>query len=124
MILPAHYAGVAFEMDSIMAIEKQYNLFVLEDASKGVLSIYKNKALGIIRYIWCFSFHETKNYTAVGEGGQILVNDLVLLNRMEIIRKKGTNRSQFLRGQVDRYTWRDIRSSYLMSNLQAAYFLS
>ena len=120
-IVPVHYAGVACEMDTIMALAKKYNLFVVEDAAQGVMSTYKGKALGSIGHIGCFSFHETKNYTAGGEGGATLINDPVLIERAEIIREKGTNRSQFFRGLVDKYTWRDIGSSYLMSDLQAAY---
>ncbi len=120
-IVPVHYAGVACEMDTIMALAKKYNLFVVEDAAQGVMSTYKGKALGTIGHIGCFSFHETKNYTAGGEGGATLVNDPALIDRAEVIREKGTNRSQFFRGQVDKYTWRDIGSSYLMSDLQAAY---
>jgi dTDP-4-amino-4,6-dideoxygalactose transaminase len=120
-IVPVHYAGVACEMDTIMALAKKYNLFVVEDAAQGVMSTYKGRALGTIGHIGCFSFHETKNYTAGGEGGATLVNDPSLIDRAEIIREKGTNRSQFFRGQVDKYTWRDIGSSYLMADLQAAY---
>ncbi|AIQ99296.1 dTDP-4-amino-4,6-dideoxygalactose transaminase [Pluralibacter gergoviae] len=120
-IVPVHYAGVACEMDVIMAIAGKYNLFVVEDAAQGVMSTYKGKALGTIGHIGCFSFHETKNYTAGGEGGATLINDRALIERAEIIREKGTNRSQFFRGQVDKYTWRDIGSSYLMADLQAAY---
>lgn len=93
----------------------------MEDAAQGVMSTYKGKALGSIGHIGCFSFHETKNYTAGGEGGATLINDPALIERAEIIREKGTNRSQFFRGLVDKYTWRDIGSSYLMSDLQAAY---
>ncbi|WP_145556055.1 dTDP-4-amino-4,6-dideoxygalactose transaminase [Yersinia canariae] len=121
VIVPVHYAGVACEMDTIMALAKKHNLFVVEDAAQGVMSTYKGKALGTIGHIGCFSFHETKNYTAGGEGGATLINDPSLIDRAEIIREKGTNRSQFFRGQVDKYTWRDIGSSYLMSDLQAAY---
>lgn len=120
-IVPVHYAGVACEMDTIMALAKQYKLYVVEDAAQGVMSTYKGKALGTIGNIGCFSFHETKNYTAGGEGGATLINDPALIDRAEIIREKGTNRSQFFRGQVDKYTWRDIGSSYLMADLQAAY---
>lgn len=120
-IVPVHYAGVACEMDTIMAIAKKHDLFVVEDAAQGVMSTYKGRALGSIGHIGCFSFHETKNYTAGGEGGATLINDPLLIERAEIIREKGTNRSQFFRGQVDKYTWRDIGSSYLMADLQAAY---
>lgn len=120
-IVPVHYAGVSCEMDSIMEIAKKYNLWVIEDAAQGVMSTYKGRALGTIGHIGCYSFHETKNYTAGGEGGATLINDVALMARAEIIREKGTDRSQFFRGQVDKYTWRDIGSSYLMSDLQAAY---
>ncbi len=120
-IVPVHYAGVACEMDTIMAIAKQHNLFVVEDAAQGVMSSYKGQALGTIGHIGCFSFHETKNYTAGGEGGATLINDPALVERAEVIREKGTNRSQFFRGLVDKYTWRDIGSSYLMADLQAAF---
>ncbi|MBE8597312.1 dTDP-4-amino-4,6-dideoxygalactose transaminase [Xenorhabdus sp. BG5] len=120
-IVPVHYAGVACEMDTIMALAKKYNLYVVEDAAQGVMSTYKGRALGTIGHIGCFSFHETKNYSAGGEGGATLINDSSMIARAEIIREKGTNRSQFFRGQVDKYTWRDIGSSYLLSDLQAAY---
>jgi len=120
-IVPVHYAGVACEMDAIMALAAKHQLFVIEDAAQGVMSRYKGRALGTIGHIGCFSFHETKNYTAGGEGGATLINDAALVERAEVIREKGTNRSQFFRGQVDKYTWRDIGSSYLMADLQAAY---
>lgn len=120
-IVPVHYAGVACEMDTIMAIAKKHHLWVVEDAAQGVMASYKRRALGTIGHIGCFSFHETKNYTSGGEGGAILINNTALVERAEIIREKGTNRSQFSRGQVDKYTWRDIGSSYLMADLQAAY---
>ncbi|MDZ7279896.1 dTDP-4-amino-4,6-dideoxygalactose transaminase [Pantoea eucrina] len=120
-IVPVHYAGVACEMDTIMALAAKHQLYVIEDAAQGVMSQYKGRALGTIGHIGCFSFHETKNYTAGGEGGATLINDAALVERAEIIREKGTNRSQFFRGQVDKYTWRDIGSSYLMADLQAAY---
>lgn len=120
-IVPVHYAGVTCEMDAIMALAAKHQLWVIEDAAQGVMSRYKGRALGTIGHIGCFSFHETKNYTAGGEGGATLINDAALVERAEIIREKGTNRSQFFRGQVDKYTWRDIGSSYLMADLQAAY---
>lgn len=120
-IVVVHYAGVACEMDHIMALAKKYHLFVVEDAAQGVMSEYKGKKLGTIGHLGCYSFHETKNYTAGGEGGALLINEPKLIERAEIIREKGTNRSQFFRGQTDKYTWRDIGSSYLMSELQAAY---
>lgn len=120
-IVPVHYAGVPCEMDAIMALAEQYHLSVVEDAAQGVMSTYKGRALGTIGHIGCVSFHETKNYTAGGEGGAILINQPALIERAEIIREKGTDRSQFFRGLVDKYTWRDIGSSYLMADLQAAY---
>lgn len=120
-IVPVHYAGVACEMDTIMALAQKYQLYVIEDAAQGVMATYKGRALGSIGHIGCFSFHETKNYTAGGEGGATLINDASMVERAEIIREKGTNRSQFFRGQVDKYTWRDLGSSYLMSDLQAAW---
>ncbi|MGP1923955.1 MAG: dTDP-4-amino-4,6-dideoxygalactose transaminase [Arsenophonus sp. NEOnobi-MAG3] len=120
-IVPVHYAGVACEMDTIMALAKKYQLYLVEDAAQGVMSTYKGKALGTIGHIGCYSFHETKNYSSGGEGGAILINEPSLIERAEIVREKGTDRSQFFRGQVDKYIWRDIGSSYLMSDLQAAY---
>jgi dTDP-4-amino-4,6-dideoxygalactose transaminase len=123
-IVPVHYAGVACEMAQIMAIAKQYNLWVIEDAAQGVMSTYEGKALGTIGHIGCFSFHETKNYTSGGEGGAILIQDETLLERAEIIREKGTDRSQFCKGQVDKYTWQDVGSSFLLSELQAAYLFA
>lgn len=120
-IVPVHYAGVACEMDIIMDIARKYNLFVVEDAAQGMLSSYKNRKLGTIGHLGVFSFHETKNFTSGGEGGLLIVNDESFAQRSEIIREKGTNRSQFFRGMVDKYTWVDIGSSYLMSDLQAAY---
>lgn len=119
-IVPVHYAGVSCEMDAIMGIAREHNLYVIEDAAQGVMSTYKGKALGTIGDFGCYSFHETKNYS-MGEGGAILVNRSELVERAEIIREKGTNRSQFLRGQVDKYSWVDIGSSYLPSDLSAAY---
>ncbi|QGM80158.1 dTDP-4-amino-4,6-dideoxygalactose transaminase [Otariodibacter oris] len=120
-IVPVHYAGVACEMDTIMAIAQRHNLWVIEDAAQGVMASYNKRKLGTIGHIGCYSFHETKNYTSGGEGGAILINQRELVERAEIIREKGTNRHQFFRGQVDKYTWRDIGSSFLMSELQAAY---
>jgi len=119
-IIPVHYAGVACEMDKIMEIAKKYNLFVIEDAAQGVMSAYKEKALGAIGDFGTFSFHETKNYT-MGEGGAILIQNKEFIERAEIIREKGTNRSKFFRGQIDKYSWVDIGSSYLPSELNAAY---
>jgi len=120
-IVPVHYAGVGCEMDVIMSIANNYNLFVIEDAAQGMMSKYKNKLLGSIGHLGAFSFHETKNYTSGGEGGLLIINDDQFIDRADIIREKGTNRSQFFLGQVDKYTWVDIGSSYLMSELQAAY---
>lgn len=119
-IVVVHYAGVACEMDTIMAIAKRYNLLVIEDAAHGVMSRYKGQALGAIGDMAAFSFHETKNYS-MGEGGAILVNKDEYRERAEIIREKGTNRSKFFRGEVDKYTWCDIGSSYLPSEINAAY---
>ncbi|WP_051288195.1 dTDP-4-amino-4,6-dideoxygalactose transaminase [Photobacterium halotolerans] len=123
-IVPVHYAGVACEMDAIMNIATKHSLWVIEDAAQGVMSKYKGKALGSIGHLGCYSFHETKNYTSGGEGGALLVNDADLVKRAEIIREKGTDRSLFLKGVVDKYTWRDIGSSFLPSELQAAYLFA
>ncbi|WP_339019739.1 dTDP-4-amino-4,6-dideoxygalactose transaminase [Fusobacterium animalis] len=119
-ILPVHYAGVACNMDKIMEIAKKHNLIVIEDAAQGVMSEYKGKHLGTIGDYGCFSFHETKNYS-MGEGGALLINNKKNIEKAEIIREKGTNRSRFFRGQVDKYTWVDKGSSYLPSELNAAY---
>ena len=120
VIVPVHYAGVSCEMDKIMAIAEKYNLYVVEDAAQGVMSRYKGKALGTIGNFGTYSFHETKNYT-MGEGGALLIRDKEYIERAEIIREKGTDRSKFIRGQVDKYSWVDIGSSYLPSELNAAY---
>ncbi len=120
-IVPVHYAGVACEMDSIMSLAKKYNLFVIEDAAQGMMSTYKGKPLGSIGNMAAYSFHETKNFTSGGEGGLLIINDDQFTSRAEIIREKGTNRSQFFRGMVDKYNWVDIGSSYLLSDIQAAY---
>lgn len=120
VIVPVHYAGVACEMDTIMDVARRYNLLVVEDAAQGVMSTYKGRALGSIGDIGCYSFHETKNYS-MGEGGAVLVNNPTFVERAEIVREKGTNRSRFLRGQIDKYTWVDCGSSYLPSELNAAY---
>jgi dTDP-4-amino-4,6-dideoxygalactose transaminase len=120
-IVPVHYAGVGCEMDVIMDIAKRYGLFVVEDAAQGMMSSYKGKALGTIGHLGAFSFHETKNYSSGGEGGLLIINDDRFKQRAEIIREKGTNRSQFFRGMVDKYQWVDVGSSYLPSELQAAY---
>jgi dTDP-4-amino-4,6-dideoxygalactose transaminase len=120
-IVPVHYAGVACEMDTIMDIADRHQLFVIEDAAQGMMSTYKNKALGCIGHLGAYSFHETKNYTSGGEGGLLIVNDEQFVKRAEVIREKGTNRSQFFRGMVDKYSWVDVGSSYLPGELQAAY---
>ena len=119
-IVPVHYAGVACDMDTIMDIAKRHNLAVVEDAAQCVMSKYKGRALGSIGDIGCYSFHETKNYS-MGEGGAILLNREEMIEEAEIIREKGTNRSKFFRGQVDKYTWVDQGSSYLPSDILAAY---
>lgn len=119
-IAPVHYAGVSCEMDTIMEIAKKHNLKVIEDAAQGVMSTYHGKALGTIGDYGCYSFHETKNYS-MGEGGALLIRDPENVGRAEIIREKGTNRSQFFRGEIDKYTWVDAGSSYLPSELNAAY---
>lgn len=119
-IVPVHYAGVSCAMDEIMAIAKKYNLKVVEDAAQGVNAFYKGKALGTIGDFGCYSFHETKNYS-MGEGGAILFQDDRYLEPAEILREKGTNRSQYFRGQIDKYTWVDYGSSYLPSDMNAAY---
>lgn len=119
-IVPVHYAGVACEMDTIMDIAKRHNLIVVEDAAQGVMSSYKGKALGAIGDYGCFSFHETKNYS-MGEGGAILIQDEEKIEAAEIIREKGTDRSKYFRGQIDKYTWQNFGSSYLPSDMNAAY---
>ena len=119
-IVPVHYAGVSCEMDTIMDIAKRHGLFVIEDAAQGIMSTYKGKALGNIGDFGCFSFHETKNFS-MGEGGAILINDQVYFERAEILREKGTNRSKFYRGEIDKYSWVDKGSSLLPSDILAAY---
>lgn len=119
-IIPVHYAGVACDMDKIMESANKHNLYVVEDAAQGVMSTYKGKALGTIADIGCYSFHETKNYS-MGEGGAILINNDRFIERAEVIREKGTDRSRFFRGQVDKYSWVDLGSSFLPSELNAAY---
>ena len=119
-IVPVHYAGVACEMDEIMALARDGNLVVVEDAAQGVLADYKGRKLGAIGHLGCLSFHETKNVIS-GEGGALLVNDERFVARAEIIREKGTNRAQFFRGEVDKYSWVDIGSSYLPSELVGAF---
>lgn len=120
-IVPVHYAGVGCEMDAIMDIAERNNLYVIEDAAQGVMSAYKGRALGAFGNLAAFSFHETKNYTSGGEGGLLIINDARFMDRANVIREKGTNRTQFFRGMVDKYQWVDIGSSYLPSELQAAY---
>lgn len=120
-IVPVHYAGFACEMNAIMSLADKYGLFVIEDAAQGVMSSFQGQALGTIGHIGTFSFHDTKNYTSGGEGGLLILNDSQFNERSEIIREKGTNRSVFLRGEVDKYSWKDIGSSYLPSELQSAY---
>lgn len=119
-IVPVHYGGVACEMDTICDIAKRHNLVVVEDAAQGAMSFYKGRALGSIGDFGCYSFHETKNYS-MGEGGAVLVNHEKNVERAEIIREKGTNRTKFFRGQIDKYTWVDLGSSYLQSELNCAY---
>jgi dTDP-4-amino-4,6-dideoxygalactose transaminase len=121
-IFPVHYAGVACEMDEIMAIASRRGLLVVEDAAQGVFAKYKDRWLGSIGHLGCYSFHETKNFSC-GEGGALVINDRSLEKRAEILRDKGTNRSQFLRGQVDKYTWVDVGSSYVLSDMLAAFLL-
>ena len=120
VIVPVHYAGVSCDMDTIMKIAERHNLLVVEDAAQGVCATYKNKFLGTIGHLGCYSFHETKNFIS-GEGGALVINDDRFFERAEIIREKGTNRSQFFRGMVDKYTWVDIGSSYLPSETIAAF---
>ncbi len=120
VIIVVHYAGIACEMDTIMDIAHRHGLMVVEDAAQGVMSTYKGKALGTIGDFGCYSFHETKNYS-MGEGGAIVINNAVYNEKAEILREKGTNRSKFFRGQIDKYTWVDFGDSYLPSELNAAY---
>ena len=120
VIVPVHYAGVACEMDTILAIAKKYNLLVVEDVAQGVMSSYKGQALGCLGDFGCYSFHETKNYS-MGEGGAIVINNSSYIEKAEILREKGTNRSQFFRGQVAKYNWVDFGDSYLPSDILAAY---
>lgn len=120
VIVPVHYAGVSCDMDKINAIAKKYHLIVVEDAAQGVMSKYKGQYLGTLSDYGCYSFHETKNYS-MGEGGAILIKNHDDIEKAEIIREKGTNRSKFFRGQIDKYTWIDFGSSYLPSDMNAAY---
>lgn len=119
-IVPVHYAGVSCEMDTIMNIAERYNLLVIEDAAQGIMSTYKGVALGSIGNYGCFSFHETKNLS-MGEGGALLLKNREDIEQAEIVREKGTNRSKFFRGEIDKYTWMNVGSSYLPSELNAAY---
>jgi len=121
-IFPIHYAGVACEMDAIMDIADRHNLLVVEDAAQGAHARYKDRWLGTIGQLGCYSFHETKNFSC-GEGGALVINDPDLQPRAEILREKGTNRSQFMRGQVDKYTWVDVGSSYVLSDMLAAFLV-
>ncbi|MGB0064931.1 MAG: dTDP-4-amino-4,6-dideoxygalactose transaminase [Terracidiphilus sp.] len=121
-IFPIHYAGIGCEMDEIMAIAQRHNLLVVEDAAQSVSAKYKGQWLGTIGQMGCYSFHETKNFSC-GEGGALVINDPALTKRAEILREKGTNRCQFLRGQVDKYTWVDFGSSYVLSDMLAAFLL-
>jgi dTDP-4-amino-4,6-dideoxygalactose transaminase len=120
-IVPVHYAGVACEMDAIIDVSKRHNLFVVEDAAQAMMGYYKGKPLGGIGDLGAFSFHETKNFTSAGEGGLLLINDPKFIERAEIVREKGTNRSQFFRGMVDKYSWVGLGSSYLPNDVSAAY---
>ena len=120
-IVPVHYAGVSCEMDCIMEIANRYNLYVIEDAAQCMMSKYKNKSLGTIGHLATYSFHESKNYTSAGEGGLLIINDKRFENEAEILREKGTNRSQFIKGMVDKYTWEGLGSNYLMNDINAAY---
>lgn len=122
-IAPVHYAGVCCDMDAIQAIADEYHLKVVEDAAQAVGSLYRGRPAGSMSSVGCFSFHETKNYS-MGEGGAVILNDASLVERAEIIREKGTDRSRFYRGQVDKYTWVDIGSSFLPSEMNAAYLLA
>ncbi len=119
-IVPVHYAGIACEMDTIMDIAARHNLYVIEDAAQGVLSTYKGRALGTIGDFGCYSFHETKNYS-MGEGGALLIKDQKFVEEAEILREKGTDRAKYYRGQVDKYTWVNLGSSYLPGDMNAAY---
>ena len=120
-IVPVHYAGVSCEMDTIMEIAQKHDLFVIEDAAQGMMATYKGRPLGTIGHLGTYSFHETKNYTSAGEGGLLIINDESMVERADIIREKGTNRSKFFRGMVDKYTWIDVGSSYLLNDVSAAY---
>ncbi|WP_152207598.1 dTDP-4-amino-4,6-dideoxygalactose transaminase [Marinobacter changyiensis] len=120
-IVPVHYAGVGCQMDKIMAVAERHDLYVIEDAAQGMMSSYEGRHLGTIGHLGAFSFHETKNYTSGGEGGLLIINDERFSERAEVIREKGTNRSQFFHGMVDKYQWIEVGSSYLASEMQTAY---
>ncbi len=120
-IVPVHYAGVACDMDAIMAIAQRHELYVIEDAAQGMMATYKDRPLGSFGHLATYSFHETKNYTSGGEGGLLIINDDQFISRAEILQEKGTNRNQFFRGEVDKYSWVDVGSSYLPSEIQSAY---
>ncbi len=122
-IAPVHYAGVCCDMDALNAIAREHGLAMVEDAAQAVGSLYKGRQAGTMSSVGCFSFHETKNYS-MGEGGAVILNDSAMIDRAEIIREKGTDRSRFYRGQVDKYTWVDIGSSFLPSEMNAAYLLA
>jgi dTDP-4-amino-4,6-dideoxygalactose transaminase len=121
-IFPVHYGGVACEMDAIMDIADRHGLLVVEDAAQGVFARYKDRWLGTIGHLGCYSFHETKNLSC-GEGGALAVNDPAMADRAEILREKGTNRGQYMRGQADKYTWVDVGSSYVLSDMLAAFLV-
>ena len=123
VIVPVHYAGMACDMDAIMALAEKYNLFVVEDAAQAIDSFYKGKPLGSFGHLAAFSFHETKNIIS-GEGGMLVINDERFIQRAEIIREKGTNRSAFFRGETDKYGWVDIGSSFLPSDMIAAFLFA
>ena len=123
-IVVVHYAGVSCDMNKVIDLARNHGLYVVEDAAQGMMSTYKGRALGTIGDLGAYSFHETKNYTSGGEGGLLLINNPIFYERAEIIREKGTDRSKFFRGAVDKYTWQDMGSSYLLSELQAAYLFS
>ena len=123
-IVVVHYAGVGCNMDMILKIAKKYNLYVIEDPAQGILATYNNNYLGTIGDLGCISFHETKNITSGGEGGVLLINNSKFIKRAEIIREKGTNRKDFFEKKVDKYTWVDIGSSYLLNEISSAYLLA